>query len=911
MSLLDRFRTRPAWEDPDPDVRLAAVRQLPAGDQDLLAEIARADAEPAIRRAAARKLDTPDVLEALAREDSDEDVREEAAQSLLRGLLVAEGPAASMAPLHALSQPRHLATVARKARSETVRRAALERIDERRALLSVAKSAEESGTRLEALSRLPGEELAEVAVKSEHRDVATAAVERLTDVDALSEVAAHGRNKAASRRARARLEELTGAPQPVTAEERRAADLELCRRVEELATTADFDRAAEVLAEARGDWQRLTGHEAEMEEQFSRLCEELEVRLTRHREEQAERARAAASRTRSIDERRALCDQVETLSGAEIPEALAEAQRRFEALAEESGTEELDARFSRAVEECRKRHAAWLESTERRGQLEELCAQLEKSLEENVRTEPGLLKRAEELASGEGVDAALVERHRALVERVREQKARRREERERERAESRKSLLALVEKMEALVGQEKPPLAEARAVLRESRAALDEAGPLSKSDRDELWPRIKAARGTLYPRVQELSEAEDWRLWSNATVQEELCGKMEALRETADLDRAARDLRDLRERWKQVASTRREDGEALWQRFKAARDTVQERVSAHLAARAEQHAENLKKKLELCERAEALQDSRDWARTADALKQLQAEWKSIGPVPRRQTQETWQRFRKACDAFFEARKSDLHKRKEEWAANLEQKMALIERAEALAESTDWEATASELKQLQAQWKQIGPVRRNKAEAIWTRFRSACNSFFERYKRRDEISREEEVSRREELCAELEGLVESDPEGLGAAVEAVHARWRSAGPLPASRRKALERRYREARYALVEKHPAAFAGTELDPEVSRTRLEKLCTRVDRLLEQERRPSGVEDLAARLREALAANTIGGGASAGPGPQEELAQIEAAFSRLGPVPGPEGEALRRRFKETCEQLKLVKTP
>jgi hypothetical protein len=910
MSLLDLFRSRPAWEDPDPDVRLAAVRQLPAGEQSLLAEIARTDAEPAVRRAATRKLDTAEVLEGLAREDPDENVREEAAQGLLRGLLVAEGAAAASAPLHALTQPRHLAVVARKARSEAIRRAALERIDERRALLSVAKSAEESGTRLEALSRIAAEDLAEVAVKSEHRDVATAAVERLDDVVALQEVAAHGRNKAAARRARTRLEELTGARQPVNAEERRAADLELCRRVEALESGANFDRAAEVMDGAKADWQRLTGHEPEMEERFSRLCAEVEGRLARHRAEQAERARVAESRSRSIEERLKLCEQVEALSGAGIPEAAAEAQSRFHGLPEEPGTEELERRFARAVEEARKRHEGWLESSERRAQLEGLCAQLEKALDDGTRPAPGLIKQAEQLASAEGIEEALRERQRALDARYREIKARQREERALQRAESRKSLVALVERIEALAGQEKPALAEARAALRESRGALEQPGQLSKGDREELLPRLKTARGALYPKVQELSEAEDWRLWSNAAVQEELCRKMEALVESADLDRAARQLRDLKKRWKQVGSARREDSEALWQRFCAARDAVQERVSAHLAARAEQQAGNLKKKLELCERAEALQGSQDWARTADALKLLQAEWKSVGPVPRRQSQETWQRFRRACDAFFEARKSDLHKRKEEWGANLEQKMGLIERAESLVASTDWEASAEELKQLQARWKEIGPVRRNKAEAIWTRFRAACNAFFERFKRRDEISRDEEVSRREELCAELEGLLDADPDGLAAAVEAIHARWRSAGPLPAPRRKALERRYREARFALVERHPLAFAGTELDPELSRARLQKLCDRADRLLEQERRPTGVEDLAARLREALAANTIGGGAASSSGPQDELAQLEAAYARLGPVPGPEGEALHSRFKEACEQLKLVKT-
>jgi hypothetical protein len=159
----------------------------------------------------------------------------------------------------------------------------------------------------------------------------------------------------------------------------------------------------------------------------------------------------------------------------------------------------------------------------------------------------------------------------------------------------------------------------------------------------------------------------------------------------------------------------------------------------------------------LVERAEALADSTDWIKTADELKKLQAEWQKIGPIPRQDTKDTWKRFRDACDRFFTRRNTDLAQRKETWSANLARKDALCARAEELAASREWERAAAEIRRLQADWKTIGPVRRSKSEAIWQRFRAGCDTFFERYKRRDEIELEAKQADREALVTEMESL----------------------------------------------------------------------------------------------------------------------------------------------------------
>ena len=206
-----------------------------------------------------------------------------------------------------------------------------------------------------------------------------------------------------------------------------------------------------------------------------------------------------------------------------------------------------------------------------------------------------------------------------------------------------------------------------------------------------------------------------------------------------------------------MAEAPRAQAQALWHRYRQAADPIQSAAREFFAARSEERKANLERKLALIERAEALADSTDWIKTADELKKLQPEWQQIGAVPRNDTRATWKRFRDACDKFFTRRNADLAERKETWSANLARKEALCARAEELATSREWDRAASEIRRLQADWKTVGPVRRNKSEAIWQRFRTACDTFFDRYKRRDEIELEAKQADREALLGELESL----------------------------------------------------------------------------------------------------------------------------------------------------------
>ena len=431
--------------------------------------------------------------------------------------------------------------------------------------------------------------------------------------------------------------------------------------------------------------------------------------------------------------------------------------------------------------------------------------------------------------------------------------------------------------------------------------------------------RLKAVQSALQPKLQELREAEEWQRWANATIQEQLCAKMEALQALDDPDRMAREVRDLQQQWREAADVPRAQADALWRRFKAAHDVVWARCEASFASRAETFRENLRRKVALCERVEALADSTNWLQTAEEIKALQGEWKTIGPVPRGSEKAIWERFRQPCDRFFTRRSEDLAQRKAVWGENLSKKTALCERAEALATSTEWDAAAAEIKQLQAAWKTIGPVKKARSEAVWQRFRAACDQFFTNYAQRHDTARAARLASREAVCRELEDLAagqvaDDAPGGVLAAIRSLHARWKqetAARGADSSSARVLDQRAASAFAQIYARWPDAIRGTDFDPDANRARLEALVARVEEVARSvsgapgstagDQALSPTTRLAAMLKEALASNTIGGAVddrSRKAAAVEEVRQAHAAWSRIGPVPDAVRAPLQERF-------------
>ncbi len=824
MTLIDRFRTQGRHKHPDPTVRLAYVEEIPLEEREVIALMAREDEDVRVRRAAVAKLMDPSALGAIAGTDRDEAVRGQAA-AMLRDIAVEafEGitEADSLEAVDALTDGRALAQIAKTAGREIVALRALSRVADTRMLGSIARHAGSEATRRGAFERLGGDaaEILAVAMNSEHKDTAIAAVDLISDRSVLDQVVSRAKSKSAVKRARGIIRE---------AEEREAreAALEAAQRTASAAgvTSAAADAApAPAVASASEDSGAEEDRRAAAEEAGRRRAEEEAARI-QAAEQAAEQARVRAEEQAKRQSERAhlrLTELADTAAAAAADPDLVEARKRF-----------------------------------------------------------GLARREwVDLAAGVAVDPGLATRFADAESQVvsRENEARAAEAKARREALAR--LQHLLGRVEALAGSPDLSLKAADRALREVRMTLA-AVPLlpAKQDAEDATRRLKALLAVLTPKVQELREADEWQRWANVGVQEQLCAQMEALRALEDPEAIAREVRELQQQWRQAADVPRAQADQLWRRFKTAHDEVWVAREAYFAAEAEIRAQNLAQKAALCEKAEALAESTSWIQTAEEIKRMQAEWKTIGPVSRGREKAVWDRFRAACDRFFTRRHEDLVARKGLWADNLAKKEALWVRAEALAESTDWEQSAAEIRRLQAEWKTIGPVKKSRSDAIWRRFREACDRFFTRYAQRHDIARAERVAAREAICAELEALgspERQEPRGRSPRAGARASRPLAAGDCRARRRSragagprgAFCGRVRRGARALargIQRHrPRPRSEPQADGIAGR-RVEDLATSLAgpaAAVAGDAALSPTTRLAAMLKEALAANTIGG--------------------------------------------------
>jgi len=945
MGILEKLRPQPRWKHADPGVRSAAVYELGPEEADALLALAREDADSRVRRAAVGRLSEVDVLGEIARTDPDEDVRSEA----IRGLagLAAETKEPDRASevvrqLLMLGRVKEVVVVARENTNPLVRGAVVDLIDDSKSLGSVSRHAQDGSTRLRALARLTDpEEILNVALKGEHTDSAVSALERIQDPAALSAIAQRGRNKVAARRARTKLRVTEEAAQPshdapvrMTAADK-SRGTELLHQAEALVATSDPDEASASLAAVRLAWAEFQA-DVEVDEPIARQFEAAsdavrEAIDERRREAAAERERQMALQREQAD-RLAIVLEIEELSGPGAADRIAELRVRWDGLPPMPSeyAASLTRRFQDASRAFEDRERRRLLAEAAVGRLETLATELEQLLaseqpvEDVVARWRGLRRDADVLREHASANLVAAERLERAVAALEQKEVEYQQARSRQEQENLRRMQQFCRQVEALATAEPLTLKAGDRAMREIRATLEDRTPLpSKRDRQEIQARLEEARAKLAPRIQELRDADEWQRWANLQVQEEICREMETLKAEANLEVAGRRMRELQARWKQVALAPRAQGEAMWRRFKIAQDEVYARTSAFFAAQNEERAGNLVRKQALCERVEALAGSTDWVKTASEIQTLQAEWKTIGPVARGHEKAVWERFRRACDQFFTRRQEDLKHRKEEWSANLARKEALCVAAEEVADSMDWDQSAATLKQLQAEWKKIGPVRKSKSEAIWQRFRAACDRFFDRYKHRDQVELQEKAAVRETVIRELEALLpqESDqpvpaPENLYDTVHQARTKWQQAPELPRAVQQDLAARYHQAVARIVAAWPGAFAGTDLDPEATRKRMEKLLAKVEDLVSTHAsRPANLsptELLAQQLRERLAANTMSGGSRAAEAEdarwraiEQEVRSAQAQWMRLGPVPPQVAGPLNERFQRACRRF------
>ncbi len=270
-------------------------------------------------------------------------------------------------------------------------------------------------------------------------------------------------------------------------------------------------------------------------------------------------------------------------------------------------------------------------------------------------------------------------------------------------------------------------------------------GPVAKDIRESLWDEFKEASTVINKRHQEYFEQRKAAEQANEEAKTALCEEIETIslddmKSFADWNAATDRIIALQKKWKEYGFASRKANASLYNRFRKACDAFFEAKTAYFQRTKDELNENLAKKTALCEKAEALKATDDVKKATEEVMKLQAEWKSIGSVPRKQSDALWQRFTTACNYFFDERKRQSKERHREEVENLEKKRAVIASLKALPLDGDRAEVMPRVKELQAEWQTIGFVPFKMKDKIFAEYREVCDNLYNTYNQRQSRER---------------------------------------------------------------------------------------------------------------------------------------------------------------------------
>ena len=281
--------------------------------------------------------------------------------------------------------------------------------------------------------------------------------------------------------------------------------------------------------------------------------------------------------------------------------------------------------------------------------------------------------------------------------------------------------------------------------LQKLHQEFREIGPVARELREEVWTRFKEASTVVNKRHQQHFEELKQRENDNLEKKTALCEKVESI-DVATLETYAQwndktqEVIALQEEWKTIGYAPQKMNNKIFERFRAACDAFFQRKAEFYKGMKDNLATNLEKKIALCEKAEALQDSTEWKATADKLTALQREWKSIGAVPKKQSDAIWKRFNAACDAFFEKRKAATSSQRTEEQENLAKKRAIIEQLSAINPEAATSEDQAKMHDLIKEWNSIGHVPFREKDKIYKQYKALIDALFDTFQKNEATRR---------------------------------------------------------------------------------------------------------------------------------------------------------------------------
>lgn len=360
--------------------------------------------------------------------------------------------------------------------------------------------------------------------------------------------------------------------------------------------------------------------------------------------------------------------------------------------------------------------------------------------------------------------------------------------------------------------------------FRELQQRWKETGIVPQQNVKDLWETYNLHVENFYAFIKINKELRDLDLKKNYEHKLALCEQAESLVMEPSIVEAFHKLQKLHDQWRETGPVANEFKETLWERFKAASSRINKQHQDHFESLKGEQLRNLELKTALCKAteelaAQPLTTRKDWNRASDRLLEIQKTWKTIGFAPRKDNNQIYEHFRSACDKFFEAKRGFYADVKTEMDHNLQLKTEICEAAESLTNSEEWKKAADELIALQARWKEIGAVSRRHSDAIWKRFRSACDKFFERKQGHFagvDSEHEQNLEKKLALLAEMDAA--DIATGGYEVIREFQRRWGEIGFVPIKQKEAIQKRYKTA----VDRLFDLLRGSERDRSMGRFR-----------------------------------------------------------------------------------------
>ncbi len=470
---------------------------------------------------------------------------------------------------------------------------------------------------------------------------------------------------------------------------------------------------------------------------------------------------------------------------------------------------------------------------------------------------------------------------------------------EQAKEENLKVKLAIIEELKELVNSDET-LNHTFNKFRELQQRWKETGPVPQANVKDTWETYNLHVENFYNFIKINNELRDLDLKKNYEAKISLCEQAEALVVESSVVSAFRKLQKLHDEWRETGPVANEFKEPLWERFKLASSRINKAHQEHFESLKGEQQKNLDMKTELCVKAEELSEQmltsrKEWNKANDRLLEIQKVWKTIGFAPKKDNTRIYERFRNACDRFFALKRDYYAQLKAEMDHNLQLKNEICEAAESIKDSEDWKKTADELIALQKRWKEVGAVSRRHSDAVWKRFRAACDYFFERKAAHfSSVDNEQErnLQAKRELLEQMKAC--DVKEGGFEAIKAFQRKWSEIGYVPIKQKDALQKQYKEVVDAMF----ATLRGSEHDRSMDRfrTKLSSMKASGEKRLrsERERLYNKVKQLEADI--ALLENNIG-----------FFAHSKNAESMINDV-RVKIEKAKAEMAETIEKVKLI---